>query len=63
MDWDKVNLLLNVVHMTLGVPQTEHIRSFAEKQLAEINAGLIPQAIPSEPPDPELDLNLGARRI
>lgn len=37
MDFERVSLLVNIIHNTLNIPGTERIREEATKELLEIN--------------------------
>lgn len=59
MDFDRIKLLLDVLHSSLTVPNTDRIRAAIMSELAEHNtdADLI------TPTDPEPELTAGGRRL
>lgn len=66
MDFERINLLLDVVHKTLNVPNTNRIRDEAMAELREINLPLAVEAVFNEPAaeaNVQEELNVGGRRL
>lgn len=66
MDWEKINLLLDIIHKVRDVPNTDYIWGCAVKELRQLNEPSSMQPSP-EPVNVnasgEPELNFGARRL
>ena len=61
MDWQKIWLLVDIIHKAQNVPNTNNILAAAMAELAEINYPAKANGARPEPVEPELDLK--ARRV
>jgi hypothetical protein len=64
MDWDKINVLLEIVHKSAGVPEANNIRNEALAALRILNEGAAPKVGRVEltaAAEPELPLVAGRR--
>jgi len=59
MDFERIALLLNVIHSTIDVPHTANIRRLAQDEIAAWNAG----AIKADPDQPELPYEKLERKL
>ena len=60
MDWQRIWMLLEVVHKSLNVPGTEFLRNAALAELAKYSA---PKAVPATVVEPQLPLESQERRL
>jgi hypothetical protein len=63
MNWERIALLLDIVHKSMGVVETNNIRAEALKALKTIDNDVAPKgAMLSINPEPELPL-VASRRV
>lgn len=76
MDFDRISLLLGIIHNSINVPNTERLREAAMEELRRMNGPALqePEVVPVVEPEPEVveaeaapaeepELDLKVRRI
>ncbi len=62
MDWNRINLLINVVR-AVDVVGIDAVRTQAIKELTDLNVAILNPPAPKPVAQPELPLPPGARRV
>ena len=64
MDIDRVNVLLQIAHRVVGLPELNHIQREALRELREINESLVPKPVePKAIPSTDGQVELPLKRI